>query len=396
MKKIQTILALALCPLLLASCYLDETPDAAPILGYRTVLFYLAADSDLSEGIDESQQRIEALHEFWCAEVGLGGHLLVYQDSRKQPSRLIEILPAINDLNGVNLKPVRDSVIVEYGEGNSASSTVFSRAIGDMCSRYPSMNYGMVVFSHSSGWLPASMLATPRSVVENPAADTRTVTTDQDNEFELRAFASSIPDGLFSFIAFESCLMAGIEVAYELKDKADYLIASSTELVAPGFTPVYRLMVPELFKAYPYYNSAAEFYFNYANGLTGDNRSATISVIRTSKLAPVRKLLRQAESRVINLEALNRKGIQSFDRRTDGHLFYDLADYMALIGTPEESLAFSDSLAKAVVYRAATPGFMPGSSGGFAITRHCGMTIYIPDAHYPQLNKERRLLKLHQ
>ena len=33
--------------------------------------------------------------------------------------------------------------------------------------------------------------------------------------------------------------MAGIEVAYELRNKAAYIMASSAPVVSPGFTPIY-------------------------------------------------------------------------------------------------------------------------------------------------------------
>lgn len=58
-------------------------------------------------------------------------------------------------------------------------------------------------------------------------------------EMELDEFAAAIPDGTLDFIIFEACLMAGVEVAYALRGKAEYLLASPAEIISPGFTPVY-------------------------------------------------------------------------------------------------------------------------------------------------------------
>ena len=46
---------------------------------------------------------------------------------------------------------------------------------------------------------------------------------------EITDFAMALPDHLFEFIIFEACNMAGIEVAYELRNKAAYIMASSAQ-----------------------------------------------------------------------------------------------------------------------------------------------------------------------
>lgn len=392
--KISIISILLTFPQLLSSCWIDEHADGTPVQAYRTVLFYLAGDGDAS---GEVQSRLDALQEIWNNDIALGGRLLVYIGaSTDTPARLMEMVA--DDLDGgkVTLHELRT-----YEDANSASSEGLSRVINDMYTLYPSQDYGMVLFSQGSGWLPAEHLEVPRrrsagaDSRSNPQANTRSVIGEESNFLELRDFALAIPNGQFSFIVLESGYMAGIEVAYELKEKTDYLIATSTEIPSPGFLPVYEAMLPELFKAYPFYRKAAQAYFDFYNRSSGDFRSATISVIRTSKLEPLKRMLNAAESRVGDWEELNRGSLQAFDRREDNHLFYDLGDYFRLIGNDEERAAFADSLSLAVVYEAATEAFLP-QSGGFDITSHSGLTIYIPDVHYPILNGQRRSLRLFQ
>lgn len=375
-----------LLPILLGSCWIDEHADNTPILAYRTVLFYLASDGD---GSGEVQPRLDALQEVWSNDLALGGHLLVYTGGTSTaPARLAEMVADDTDGGKVSLKE-----LCTYENARSASPELLSRVINDMYTLYPSQDYGLVLFSHGSGWLPADYLEFPSRC---PAgADTRSVVTEGRNALELRDFALAIPDGQFSFILLETGYMAGLEVAYELKDKTAYLIATCTEIPSRGFLPVYGAILPELFKAYPYYSKAAEAYFDYYNRSSGDFRSATVSVIRTSKLEPLKRMLNTAESRVADWEELDRASLQAFDRRKDNHLFYDLGDYMRLIGNEQERTAFADSLSLAVVYQAATEQFLP-QSGGFGITSHSGLSIYIPDVHYPVLNGQRKLLRLFQ
>ena len=377
---------LLIFPVLLDSCVLNETPDNIPIPGYRTVLFYLVGNGNFSE---EIQPRLDALQEMWSNELGLGGHLLVYTGGNSDhPPCLMEMVE--DNLTG----EVSVKVLCEYKGSNSVPSETFSRVINDMYTFYPSQDYGLVLFSRGSGWLPAENLEFPRrrrSVVE-----TRSLISEGEKSFELRDFALAIPDGQFSFIVFESGFMAGLEVAYELRDKTDYLIASSTEIPDPGFLPVYGEMLPELFRAYPYYKKAAKAYFDYYNQLSCDLCSATISVINTSKLELLKQVLNNAESRVTDWEEIERRYLQSFDRRKSGHLFYDLQNYIDLIGNEEERTAFANSLGEVVVYESATNHFLSESEEGFDITSHCGLTIYIPDVHYPYLNGQRQLLRLFQ
>lgn len=369
--KFRFILIMLMIPLLLSSC-LKEEADNAKVSPRRTVLFYMAGDNSLG---DETQEKVDALAKAWNA--GSDNHLLVYQDrGGNHLPHLLEIKTGTDGKNSVEL-------LEEYQRENSASPEVFSRVLNDMVTRYPGPDYGLVMFSHGSGWLPAGTSAT----------DTRSVAMDGDNGFDLTDFAGCIPDHRFRFIIFESCLMAGAEVAYELRDKTGYILASSAEIVSPGFTPLYGKMLPLIYSNEPKLAEFAADYFNYSNGLTGDRRSATVSVIRPDRLAPLKQLLAQAEGRVGYWGDVKRDGIQAFDRRTT-HLFYDLAGYLHEIGTPQENEALADLLRQSVVYEASTESFMPSSPGGFPIKEHCGLTLYIPTEKYANLNTYRKHLLL--
>lgn len=358
-------------PLLCTSC-LDEEADNREQLPNRTVLFYMAGDNSLS---GETQEKVDALAAAW--NIGGENHLIVYQDrGGEYPPRLLEIK------TGADGKGTAE-VVEEYEPENSALKTVFARVLTDVVLRYPASDYGLVMFSHGSGWLPAGTLASPRSVVK-----------DGNSELELSDFTAAIPDGQFSFIVFESCLMAGAEVAYELKNKTEYILVSSAEIVSPGFTPLYDKMLERLYKMTPDLTGFAQDYFNHCNLQSGDKRSATISVIQPTALLPLKPLLARMESQVQNLDRLERGDIQHFDRRQANHLYYDLEDYVRTIGTQADINELAGILEGAVVYRAATETFMPASSYGFSIRQHCGLTIYIPDYRYPYLNNRRTQLLL--
>lgn len=368
---IKIISIILIIPPLFSSC-LKEEADNRQLLPERTILFYMAGDNGLSE---ETQEKVDALVSAW--NIADENRLLVFQDrGGENAPRLLEIKAGSNGKGMIEL-------LEEYKDGNSATTKVFARVLNDMVRYCPSSDYGLVLFSHSSGWFPTGTFAQPRSVV-----------TDGDTEFELIDFARTIPNGQFRFIIFESCLMAGAEVVYELKDKTDYILASSAEILSPGFTPLYGKMLECLYKFTPDLTAFASEYYDYCNGLSGDNRSATVSVISTAGLARLKSLLARAESHVEHWEWVERDGIQHFDRRAKDYLFYDLEGYIKSIGTQEEINELAGILEGTILYKAATDEFMPGTLYGFPIKQHCGLTIYIPVAKFKELNTQRNRLLL--
>lgn len=359
---------------LLAGCVEESAlPPAFKAARSRTILFYMAADNGLSA---DSEQKIEALAAAW--NIPGDNHLLVYQDrGGENKPRLLEI---VTEAMGT----VEVRVLEEYEPENSASTYPFIRAMNAMRTRYPGGDYGLIVFSHGSGWLPQGTFTPP----------TRSVATDGWFELELTDFAAAIPDNQFRFIVFESCLMAGVEVAYELKDKTPYILASTTELLAPGFTPLYGQMLHELYAEEPRLENFGKAYYTYCEGLEGDFRSAALSVIRTSELASFKPLLKQVESHVAHWGTLDRTSWQHFDRKTDRFQFYDLADYVRAVGTEEEVAQLDTLLSKAIVWQASTDSFIPSSKNGFRIERHCGLSVYVPIPEFEYLNKKRKALQL--
>lgn len=362
-------------PWLLSAC-LQEEADNIPAKASRTLLFYMAGDNTLG---DETQDKIDALAEAWNV-TGERNRLLVYQD------RGGEYVPCLLEIKtGADGKGMAE-VLEEYTDENSASTSVFARVLNDMVRICPSDDYGLIVFSHATGWLPEGTYLQPYSVA-----------VDGTTEFDLLDFARIIPDGQFRFIAFESCLMGGVEVAYELKNKTKYVLASCAEILSPGFTPVYGKMLQCFYKGTPELSEFAKSYYEYYNQLEDEAaRSATISVISTAGLTPLKSLLARVESRVEYFDWMERGGIQHFDRREKDHLYYDLEGYFRVLeeATEEDRAALADILANVVEYKAATEEFMKGEKTGYAIREHCGLSIYIPIERFPYLNTRRKHLRL--
>jgi hypothetical protein len=328
----------------------------------RTVFVYIGRDNSLW---GPGEEKIEALKTGWN---GQNGHLIIYQDLRGEGSVLQEIYVE----NGVK----KSREIESHEEENSASPEVFARVLNDVIAMYPADSYGLIVFSHASGWLPEASLSSPRSM-------TRSLVQDSDTlRMELTDFAAAIPDHQFEYIIFEACFMSGIEVAYELRNKTEYIVASSAEMLSPGFKNAYETVANELFKKKADLQAFTKYTFDIINAWPGEWRSATFSIIRTEGLEELADWLR------VNIafdQEVDINEIQHFDRYSY-HLFFDFEDYFSRILKDESKQSqLAQLINNCIVYKASTPEFMPNSLG-FGIVKHSGLTTYIRQNKYPYLN----------
>ncbi len=347
------------------SCKKNEEVDPVQL---RTILVYMGGDNNL---YNETFEKVEAIRKGYVQGMG---RLLIYQDAAGMNPRLIEITTDSNDKGVVK-------ELKQYAQENSASATVFKRVLEEVKGIAPSSSYGLILFSHASGWLPQRTLVKPYSVAQ-----------DEGSDLEIRDFAEAIPDQFFDFMIFEACFMTGIEVAYELKDKTKIIMASSAEILSPGFTPLYPQILPTLFKPDFDLELFAQDYYQLYNDpdLPENNRSATISIIKTEGLAPLAAHIKQYTNKALPDEAM--QDIQHYDRYATHRLFFDFEDYYRQILSPEGLDQFAHLLNETVVFKKATSSFLI-KERGFLIKHFSGLTSYIPQQAFAYLNDEYLELK---
>lgn len=327
-----------------------------PVPVKKVLLVYLAANNSLSgEGYD----KLEAIRQGWTSMPD--SRILIYQDVADASPRLLEI--------GTNNTI---TTIEEYECENSADPQILQRVITKSKALYPHATFNLLVFSHASGWLPAGSY-------NNPSL--RSVVMDGKDEMELSDFAAAIPDNAFEYIVFEACHMAGIEVAYQLRDKVRYIVASSAEIISPGFTDMYQEHIGELVYGNPIKFMQQAFDNFYKQ--TGSVRSATFSVIETCRV----KVLAEFIQANCNLnEEIDISDVQHFDRY-NLQLFYDFFDYYSrLLESEAQRQQLKQQIDDIVIWKASTPNFML-QYGGFAIKQHSGLTTYIKQKQYARLNE---------
>lgn len=364
--------------------------DGEPVVSRTLIVYMGGGEKGVSKDVSLKLNALKAGMPETDARV------VIYVDDLSGGPRLYTLVrkpgQAVAELKQVRVWP---------GE-NSADPAVFGRVIRETVRDYPARSYGLLVFSHASGWLPKGAFGNPSSFggpvesVSGKNAPQRTIVQDGTDEMEFSDFATTVPGGVFDYMVFETCFMGGVETAYELKDKTRYLVGSAAEIVSPGFTEVYPQALRYLLASGEEVPAAlvsfAEAYFDAWNIKTGRERSATIAVVDCSRLEALAEKVR-------TVFRDNRDAVSSFDpdavpvQRLDRFygLFRDFAHYLRCMSDPMQYAEPDAALREAVIYKAATPGFFLNVNGtphegGYVIETFGGLSCYIPAGKYPELD----------
>ena len=360
---------------LFSACEKDELlpTDEIPVSRFRSVLVYLGVDNNFHA---EAQQKIEQLRTNWHKDTD--GNLLVYADAGGSPV-LLHIYHS--ELRG----NVADTLAIYPATENSANPEILTRTLERMQADFPATSYGMVVLSHGTGWIPAEM-SLPTLGLRSIVLDRST--NEPNNYMGLPDFADAIPYKL-DFIVFDACFMASVEVAYELKDKTDYVVASPTEVLAPGF--VYSSMMPHLFRSQPDLTAVAREFYEYYNQQSGSFRSATVSVIKTAALETLTDFTKEVIAASGKGEELANT-VQTFGYKNQ-KIYFDLGDYLQKL-SPERYDELQTIFDHCVIYKVHTPSYYSdGTSALQMINAFSGLSVYIPQAAYPAANEYYERLK---
>ena len=321
----------------------------------RTVIAYLAADNDLWE------DALRSIEEMKSGFQEGGARLIVFADIADEAPCILEI--GSNTVTTVKI----------YPECNSADANQMREILEDITTMYPADSYGLILWSHGSSWLPSGVRL-------------RSFGYDNGRQMNIPELAAALPVR-FDYILFDACLMGSVEVAYELRQKTNFIVASSMPMLYTGFP--YEDILPGLLSPHPDLRKVAEEYFNYYQQImTGIYQSATIAVIDTRELEKLALATRRViENQPFDRLAFDRTSVQRLDTYQEQYLF-DFMDFINKFFPEADKSELLGQLNKTVLYKAHTARFM----NQFEIKTFCGLSCYIPlesredlNAYYQQL-----------
>jgi hypothetical protein len=103
----------------------------------RTIIVYMAADNDLDA---DALADIEEMKQGFSEK---GVNLMVFIDPLDEVPYLLKIG------NG------KETYIKSYSELNSADPAILKQIIQEVITMYPAQEYGLILWSHGTSWLPA-------------------------------------------------------------------------------------------------------------------------------------------------------------------------------------------------------------------------------------------------
>ena len=373
------------------------TPTPGPEVGkvQRTVLIYMASDNSLSRFIKDDKQQgnlDELLKGASTQEASFfdNNHIIIFVDDAEE-----SFLPTVYRLkqNGGQ----GDLEIVKQFEKEVVSTdpTTIQSVVDLVKTSYPAESYGFVYVSHGDGWIP-TMAGTLRSI--NPL---RYIGTDQQNgtvksENAVRTQVAELATVLksmgqkFEFVFFDACLMLSAEVAYEMRDCTNYLIASPVEL--PAQAAPYEVILPLMFQPSNVAGQIAEAYYQYYSDSYDDSTDSfsidewtgglAMGVVDCSKMSQLAEKTKECLSETTTDNESLRSAIFAYDRRNSITLHYDfdMVDLMKALMSETNFATWKQAYDAAVILWKTTPRFFSSATGWYSMTNTHGLSHYIPQS----------------
>jgi len=377
--------------LLFTACQKDE--EAAPYNPVKnvkhTVLVYMPSENNLSPYAQSDINEMIKGRQL----VGDDCDLLIYVDRASKTE-----MPFIARINNSYEQSV-DTLYKYPSDFYSSEPAKFQEVLQRMISFSPkSQDYGLVLWGHANGW-----------ILENDGQNVirRAYGVDNGNneatmQVKEPARWLNIPDMAKSFkkvgkhwrfLLFDCCNMQNAEVAYELRDAADYIIASPAEITGEGAP--YKELVPDFFiedTEQMAIKMCADYYaqVDYVGG------HLPISVVKTSQMQALADATREVIAEIAAwLQTSNpTQGIIYYYNYDSAYkperekMMYDMNDMIraALADAPEKFDAWKKALTNAVIYAEMSKKWHANSVNfsDFTVTaeKYGGISMFFPLAKY--------------
>lgn len=254
-----------------ASCHKNDDPSMRE--AKRTLLIYAVASNNLSSYLDKD---IEEMIDAAPSVSGLSKdvRVLMYSVASKSADEatVAELSRSANGRWDFKTLKTYDR------DTFSTDPARISEVISDLRILAPAENYGLIFWSHATGWFPDF-----NTHVVDDNAPKRSFGWDSYGNLidkcDIDELADAIPDRMFDYIWFDSCYMMGIESVFQLRRKCDYIGGYPTEDWNWGMN--YDKTLPMLAAQNPDLKGVAKAFFDYYNDM---NMAVTVSLIATEPL----------------------------------------------------------------------------------------------------------------
>lgn len=400
MKKI--LFFILIITLTISSCHNDDSmPSPSVEISGRTVLVYMVAENSLgyygfqrsdSTEIMEGRQYVKDTD-----------RMLLFMDRvGKKPT-----------LYRVRADKDYPEIIMQWDtDFCSSDPTRLQEVLDTVKNTCPAQEYGLIMWSHSDGWIPPTdtNYSNYESSKRNIASNVNLLSFGIDSgsngnysnngaQMSIEGIATAIENAQIhlKYIFFDSCLMGSFEVAYALRQVADYFVASP--IATPGAGCYYT---HELEKGF-FSDDPSDICRTYLNDVESEELEASYegmglvaSCIQTDKLETLASSISQAlpYSTIINKQSVDMDTVLAYQAYTPSFYYrphnYDALQALRNILPPLQFCQVETALNEAINYRGATSSvwigpylsnyiYPPVESGNY-----CGVSMFIPQQIYTE------------
>ncbi len=364
---------------MLASCSNEIPEQEEATFNGRTILVYLVANNSATNLDRYLKTNILWMYQNMATDSD-SCRLLVYYRPNQNDGLLTEpsILEFISDgkghINGRSALSTEEfsdvfgeaTVLRTYIETEGYNATdpeVMAQVFRDMQTAAPSNSYGLIFGSHASGWMPAS------ATVSRAFGDDDGYSI---NIPELRdVLTNSFSSGNLDFILLDACMMGSVEVAYELRNVADYCIASVMETPASGFP--YQRMFHYLSDTDVDYQRICTAFTDYYQ--SGWGTCAAIDCSRLDNLADA--VAGELQNHAADISTLDYQNIQQYGASPYRNFSFDIGDFFRQLNGGTIPASIQTALDQAVIAKSCIPGnsYLPEVDAD----RFCGIGMFFPE-----------------
>lgn len=358
MIRLKTYLFIVLSFIIINGC--EKSNDLPEEEFQQGILIYIGANNNLHY---DAIKTIEKIKE-GAKSLNRDQAIVIYAKTQSFST----LLKITRSNNGVKIDTLKN-----FSSENSSDPDFLKEVIKITRNSVRAKKYGLVLWSHATSWIPPAN------------AKTKSFGSDDFQEMDIKDLKSALQEE-WEYIMFDACSMASMEVCYELKDIANFILASPAEVLSTSFP--YDLILMDLFKGKEGLIRVCSKFMEYYRKQTGLYASATVSLIETSQLPDIALHTQRLLNIKKPLEDFNRSKIQSLDFDNIGDVpAYDFISFLKHNYEESEYGELEDSIEKSILFKDHTSDFF-----NIPIKEYCGLSIYLPKLNDPYINYYKTLL----
>ena len=367
--------------IVLASCGGNDDPGnpVKPFVPTKTknTLFVFMPYTGYSSIYGCLLQNLKDMEQAIVKEKGLGNsQILVFISESIKTSHLVKI--------GYSKGKCQRDTLKTYTDYNYTIPDGITSLLTSIKQMAPADNYSMIIGCHGEGWMPK-----PKSTQTRYFGGTA-IPIDISN------FNEGIKNAgmKMNFILFDDCYMSGIEVAYQLREAANYLIASTSEMM--GYGMPYHLILKYMLADNPNYEALCEdftkFYITYKNGIQ-PMPYGTIAVTDLSQTETMATFMKTVNNtHTFDLDKID--DVQDLDvEHFDPTVYFDFGSYLrVLCGNDATTYTEGTKLLDKLVPYKGTTGMIYSGAGNksLKLKEYSGLTISDPSINAKALETKKQ------